>query len=716
MSLRSILRSSLCALPLAAGALPPPAHAQSTVRAGTEFRVSEYATGDQRLPAAVAAPDGTYFIVWESQFQDGDSFGIFGRFLSRQGVPLGPEFQINQATASDQKQPALTVDASGRFTVAWTGQDVAGGGVFARQYTAAGPLGPEFQVNVFTTGDQFRPKVSAGPGGVAVVWQSDGQDGNLMGVFGRLLSPTGTPISGEFQLSTTVARNQTQPVVAALDTGRYGVAWLSEPATGSAPLVFSRLFDLTGAPVNGEQLIGAADSFFQIRRDHLSAVPAPSGGYVISWWQASTMFGKFGAISFDSGAAMVTHDAAGAPVTAQFAGGSGEGSRAHWEIALGMNFTGRRLVAYTSTPGVLPCVHIPPDPSYCQASGTEDGSASGVFALPFGSPDLPGRVQVNTFTSGDQTRPAVAADPYGNSLVAWQSAGQDGSGFGVYAQRFGGFFAGALEVDPSGNGVLDPGTTEAVRPSWLNVSGAAQTFGGTAFGFVGPAGATYTVNDGTASYGTVPGGASQACTDCYAVTLSIPGARPFLHFDSFLGESLTPGEFSVHRPWTVHVGGSFTDVSSASPFYRFVETLLHNGITSGCGGGSYCPASATSRDQMSVFVHGRRSLLERSGRRLACPNWTLSRGAGPDSYGHQWRPGPRFRGYDRRCHIQFLCPWPPLVHRFVHHRKRLLHSSRSANRSTGGRQSGGNCRLKPVAERRRRRLCKPERRHAGAVV
>jgi hypothetical protein len=50
------------------------------------------------------------------------------------------------------------------------------------------------------------------------------------------------------------------------------------------------------------------------------------------------------------------------------------------------------------------------------------------------------------------------------------------------------------------------------------------------------------------------------------------------------------------------VGDSFTDVPSTSPFYRFVETIFHKGITGGCGEGLYCPSAATTREQMAVFV------------------------------------------------------------------------------------------------------------------
>ncbi|MEL6703633.1 MAG: T9SS type A sorting domain-containing protein [Bacteroidota bacterium] len=43
---------------------------------------------------------------------------------------------------------------------------------------------------------------------------------------------------------------------------------------------------------------------------------------------------------------------------------------------------------------------------------------------------------VNTTTTNDQSAPVVAMDADGDFVVAWQSQGQDGDGFGIYAQRF----------------------------------------------------------------------------------------------------------------------------------------------------------------------------------------------------------------------------------------------------------------------------------------
>ena len=46
----------------------------------------------------------------------------------------------------------------------------------------------------------------------------------------------------------------------------------------------------------------------------------------------------------------------------------------------------------------------------------------------------------------------------------------------------------------------------------------------------------------------------------------------------------------------------FTDVPQASAFHAPVETIIRDGITSGCGGGNYCPSSPVTRGQMAVFL------------------------------------------------------------------------------------------------------------------
>jgi subtilisin family serine protease len=47
---------------------------------------------------------------------------------------------------------------------------------------------------------------------------------------------------------------------------------------------------------------------------------------------------------------------------------------------------------------------------------------------------------------------------------------------------------------------------------------------------------------------------------------------------------------------------SFPDVPCASPYAAWVNELLVRAITSGCGGGNYCPSGFVSREQMAVFL------------------------------------------------------------------------------------------------------------------
>jgi hypothetical protein len=158
---------------------------------------------------------------------------------------------------------------------------------------------------------------------------------------------------------------------------------------------------------------------------------------------------------------------------------------------------------------------------------------------------------------------------------------------------------------PNLNQVLDPGENVVVGPRWQNPTFGPISFTGIASNLTGPAGATYTITDGAAGYGTINGNGGEndcvlATGNCYEMSVSNPAVRPALHWDVTFDEALSNGDVSS---WTLHVGGSFADVSQTEPFYRFIETLLHNQITTGClPAGNYCPSTTVTRGQMSVFL------------------------------------------------------------------------------------------------------------------
>ncbi len=160
-----------------------------------------------------------------------------------------------------------------------------------------------------------------------------------------------------------------------------------------------------------------------------------------------------------------------------------------------------------------------------------------------------------------------------------------------------------LGANPYPNGVLESGETATVEPSYLNGGASPASMTGTATSFIGPGpGATYTIVDSTADYGSVPAGQLASCFDatgnCYSVT-AYAASRPALHWDATFEETLS--DASV-RSWPLHIGRSFGDVAATRGDYRYVETVLHKGITSGCGGTSFCPDGTLTRAQMAVFL------------------------------------------------------------------------------------------------------------------
>jgi len=100
----------------------------------------------------------------------------------------------------------------------------------------------------------------------------------------------------------------------------------------------------------------------------------------------------------------------------------------------------------------------------------------------------------------------------------------------------------------------------------------------------------------------VAAGAEAECSQCYSIAIADPVPRPVTHWDAVAMERILPDVQGQDKLWSLHIGESFDDVPPASPFYRFVETILHHGITGGCSAATYCPAASTTRAQMAVFL------------------------------------------------------------------------------------------------------------------
>ena len=59
---------------------------------------------------------------------------------------------------------------------------------------------------------------------------------------------------------------------------------------------------------------------------------------------------------------------------------------------------------------------------------------------------------------------------------------------------------------------------------------------------------------------------------------------------------------AVYMPPTVGASTGFNDVSVAHWAAAWIKQLAAEGITTGCGGGNYCPEDPVTRAQMAVFL------------------------------------------------------------------------------------------------------------------
>ena len=417
---------------LALACVSPEAWAQ---RRPPDFRVNTYTANNQFRPSVARLSDGGFVVTWMSELQDVSSlYGVYGQRYSAAGVPVGGEFRVNTTTSS-ATHPSVAGLGRGGFVVTWaTNVDNGSDEVYGRRYSAAGvPAGSEFRVNTHTANDQYDPSVAGlSNGGFVVTWTSDGhQDGSHGGVYGQRYSAAGAPALGEFRVNLFTLRHQSRSSVAGLSNGDFVVTWTSddqEPGLGGTTNegVYARRYSASGARIGGEFLVNTHTA--NIQRGS-SVAGLGDGGFVVTW------------SSYDQDD----------PVT-------GNGQPRYYGVygqhysALGARFGGEFLVnTHTANHQEYPSVASLDDGGFVVTwqSKVQDGSEYGVYGQRYSAAGARagGEFRVNTYTASLQKAPAVAGLSNGGFVVTWQSSGQDGSGGGVYGQRYGNF-APEITLDP----------------------------------------------------------------------------------------------------------------------------------------------------------------------------------------------------------------------------------------------------------------------------
>ena len=327
-----------------------------------------------------------------------------------QGDALGPEFRVNSYTTNAQYRGAVAKDSAGDFVVVWqsSNQDGSGYGVFGQRYDLSGtPLGTEFRVNTYTTGLQAYSSVAADTSGnFVVVWTSAFQDGSSYGVFGQRYASSGVPQGPEFRVNAYTSDSQALASVAADSSGNFVVVWHSLTQDGSAWGVFGQRYASSGTPLGPEFRVNTYTTDYQIQ----PSVAADAAGNFVVVWRSDTQdgsgYGVFGQ----------RYDSSGVPQGPEFRVNTYTTGNQHRQ-SVAADAAGNFVVVWQSS---------------------QDGSGYGIFGQRYASSGAPlgPEFRVNTYTMGTQRRPSVASDTNGNFVVVWQSYNQDGSGYGVFGQRY----------------------------------------------------------------------------------------------------------------------------------------------------------------------------------------------------------------------------------------------------------------------------------------
>ena len=225
---------------------------------GSEFHVNTETYRYQLYPQVAMDRDGNFTVVWQSL---ASGVGIFMQQYDYLGNPVGVETQVNTYTNRENSEPQIAMNPNGQFAVAWQA-NYSSPDISARAFTASGVgLGDQIVVNQYTTNYQTKANVDIDDSGnFIVVWQSDGQDGSGLGVYGRRFDNAMNAIGNDFVLSTTTDSIQRAPDVVLDNNGEVTAFWEGYDASSMTLDVYYKRFDDANGVLVDETLLSTEQS------------------------------------------------------------------------------------------------------------------------------------------------------------------------------------------------------------------------------------------------------------------------------------------------------------------------------------------------------------------------------------------------------------------------------------------------------------------------
>ena len=207
---------------------------------GTALDATDRAAGTlngELNPAVAMDATGRFVIAWNDgqhiRFQRYDAAGVAAGALTQVDGP-----------ASDSFGPAVAIDDQGDFAVVYREQSTMTG-IWGLSFTAMGiPKNVWFYAD---TGDATSPSIALAPDGSAVVTYQKSGDGDGMGIYVRKISASGVVQGAPILVNQSTAKDQVAASVAVRDADHFVVAWNGDSAADKDG-VYARTFEPANTP------------------------------------------------------------------------------------------------------------------------------------------------------------------------------------------------------------------------------------------------------------------------------------------------------------------------------------------------------------------------------------------------------------------------------------------------------------------------------------
>jgi len=317
-----------------------------------DFLINDDLTGGcfQRFPSIAMAGSGNFVVVWEDA-RKGER-DIYAQRYDAEGTPQGSNFVVSDVgTPASQENPSVAMDGNGNFVVVWEDTRNGFGNynydfdIYAQRYDAEGnPQGSNFRVNDDDVGaymqDQESPAVAMnGSGSFIVAWVDGRSEGSNKDIYAQIYDESGIPQDSNFIVNDDAGSNKCKyPTVATDENGNFVIGWQDERNGYNNPDIYAQMYDAIGTPQGSNFMVN--DDTGTNFQSYPSIGMNNNGDFIIAWEDKRNGYGN-------SDIYAQGYDTSGIPQDSNFMVNDDTGTDPQYYPSIVMNNNGDFIVAWT---------------------------------------------------------------------------------------------------------------------------------------------------------------------------------------------------------------------------------------------------------------------------------------------------------------------------------------------------------------------------------